>query len=157
MTEPRNTEPAPTGSGALTDLPEWSTRTIAVLSTVDGEQPHAIPVSAPVRAGDRRILISLHHTRDSLRRLHGNPYVALVILTGDNIALTARGRAKVVQEPMTVAPEYVAVAIDVEQIDDHRQPGFVVDSGVGRKWLDETERDSLGQRVRALGELASRR
>ena len=81
--------------------------------------------------------------------------MALTILTDDNIALTARGRANVVQDPMTVAPEYVAVAIDVESIDDHRQRGFVVDSGVGRQWLDEAEREALGQRLQALRALAS--
>ena len=31
-------------------LPEWPARTIAFLVTVD-QLPHAIPVSAPVRAG----------------------------------------------------------------------------------------------------------
>ena len=37
----------------LATLPEWPTRTIGVLSTVE-EGPYAIPVSAPQRAGDRR-------------------------------------------------------------------------------------------------------
>ena len=152
MATPANT---PASGGALAALPQWPTRTIAILATVEGDRPHAIPVSARVRAGDRRILINLHHTRDSLQRLREHHSVALTILTDDNIALTARGRANVVQDPMTVAPEYVAVAIDVESIDDHRQPGFVVDSGVGRQCLDEAEREALGQRLQALRALAS--
>src|SRR5262245_60299088 len=44
----------PSGPGVTTMapiLPEWPARTIAVLATVD-DGPHAIPVSAPVRADD---------------------------------------------------------------------------------------------------------
>jgi hypothetical protein len=47
------------------------------------------------------------------------------------------------------------VAIDVERIDDHRQADFLVEAGVDRRWLDEAARDALGERVRALLELAS--
>jgi Pyridoxamine 5'-phosphate oxidase len=137
----------------LEALPEWPTRTIAVLATVD-DGPHAIPVSAPVRAGDRRILLGLHRDRGSLRRMRERPQVALAVLTEGNIAFTARGRAHVVQETMEASPEYAAVAIEVEEIDDHRQETFTVEAGVDRRWIDEGERDALGERVRALGEVA---
>jgi hypothetical protein len=133
-------------------LPEWPTRTVAVLATT-GVGPHAIPISAPVRAGDRRILLSLHRTRGSLGRLRERPQVALLVLTEGNVAFTARGRARVVEEPMEVAGEYVAVEIEVDAVDDHRQPAFEVTGGVDRRWLDERERDELGARVRALSAL----
>ena len=135
-------------------LPEWPTRTIAVLATL-GDGPHAIPVSAPVRAGDRRILLSLHRSRGSLRRLRADPQVALAILTEGNLAFTARGRARIVEEPLAVAPDYAAVAIEVEHVDDHRQDAFLVEAGVDRRWIDDGERDALGARVRALAQLAA--
>jgi pyridoxamine 5'-phosphate oxidase-like protein len=137
-----------------TRLPEWPSRTIAVLSSVD-QGPHAIPVSAPVRAGDRRILLSLHRDRGSLARLRRRPEVALTVLTEGDIAFTARGRARVVEEPMGCAPDYVAVAIDVEAVDDHRQAAFQVESGVGRRWIDASEKRSLGERVAALAAFAA--
>jgi mannose-6-phosphate isomerase-like protein (cupin superfamily) len=130
-------------------LPEWPTRTIAVLTTVNGA-PHAIPVSAPVRAGDRRILLSLHRDRGSLARLREDPRVALTLLAEGDVAFTARGRAHVVEEPMAVAHDYAAVAIDVEHVDDHRQAAFVVESGAGRRWVDADEQRALGARVAAL-------
>jgi hypothetical protein len=116
-------------------LPEWPTRTIAVLSTID-EGPHAIPVAAPVRAGDQRILVSLERTRGSLARLRANPHGALAILTGGNYAFTALGHARIVQESMPDAANYVAVEIEVEEIDDHRSPGAVVESGVKVHFAD---------------------
>jgi hypothetical protein len=138
----------------MTTLPTWPTRTVGMLATTADEGPHVIPVSAPLRAGDRQILLSLHRTRGSLERLRGRPEVALLVLAGDDVAFTARGRASVVEEPMDVAPDYVAVAIAVDEVDDHRQPAFVVDSGVGRRWVDEAEQKALGARVAALGALA---
>jgi hypothetical protein len=130
-------------------LPTWTPRTIAVLSTTNGA-PYAIPVSAPVRAGDRAILINLHRSRGSLTRLRTDPHVALTILTEGDVAFTARGEARVVEEPMAAAPDYAAVEIAVEHVDDHRQPAFRVDSGVGRDWVDEAEKAALGARVAAL-------
>jgi Pyridoxamine 5'-phosphate oxidase len=137
----------------LATLPDWPARTVAVLSTVAGG-PHAIPVSAPVRAGDRRILLSLHRERGSLERLRERPEVALTILAGGDVAVTARGRAHVVEEPMATAPEYAAVAIDVEHVDDHRQAAFRVESGIDRSWVDEDEQRALRDRVGALSLLA---
>jgi hypothetical protein len=133
------------GHPALDVLPEWPGRVVAVLATVSGG-PFAIPVSAPVRAGDRRILINLQSSRRSLARIREEPLVALLLLAEGNIAFTARGRAHA-EEP---TQDYCAVTIDVEEIDDHRQAAFVVDSGPGRTWVDENERRALGERVAAL-------
>jgi hypothetical protein len=140
--------------GLMSTLPAWPARTIAMLATV-GDGPHVIPVSAPVRAGDDRILLSLHRTRGSLARLRTDPQVALLVLTGDDTAFTARGRASIVEEPMDCAPDYVAVAIDVDEVDDHRQPAFTVEAGVDRNWVDEAEQHALRTRVQALSARAA--
>ncbi len=137
----------------LEALPEWPVRTVAVLATVD-ERPHAIPVSAPIRAGDRRILISLSRGRGSLARLRARKECALLVLAEGNVAFTAHGGAQVVEDPMEADPDYAAVAIEVDRIDDHRQAAFAVDGGVSRTWLDETEQRALGARVKALQSLA---
>jgi hypothetical protein len=130
-------------------LPDFPRRTIAVLSTVD-PTPHAIPVSAPVRVDDTTILLSLHHTRDSLARLRANPAVALTVLTEGDVAFTARGRAHVIRDTLAADPEYAGVAIEVEHVDDHRQPSFAVTGGVDREWRDDAEKRRLGARVEEL-------
>lgn len=53
------------------------------------------------------------------------------------MAFTARGCARVVQEPMIGAPAFTAVAIDVEDIDDHRQRELVIELGVSLDWRNE--------------------
>jgi hypothetical protein len=139
----------------LDALPEWPLRTIAVLATVD-EGPHAIPVSAPLRAGDRRIVLSLHSSRGSLARLRAQAQVAVLVLTAGNIAFTALGRARVFEEPLAGTTDYVGVAIDVEQIADHQQEAFVVESDIDRRWLDEDEQRALMARVAVLTEHVAR-
>ena len=135
-------------------LPEWPQKTIAVLST-ENEEVHAIPITAPLRAGDHRILFRLKRCRESLARLRQHPKVALTIFAGGNLAFTARGFARVVQEPMSGAPMFAAVAIDVENIDDHRQREFVVDSGVSLDWTNERTQRFVQEHINALREVAA--
>ena len=104
-------------------LPDWEPGTVAVLSTA-GAEPHAIPVSTCVRAGDRAVLLALAVRRESLARLRADPRCALTLLAGGDVAVTAHGRATVVQEPMAVSDRVVAVRLDVERIQDHGQPRF---------------------------------
>ena len=123
----------------LTKLPHWPNETIAVLCTVD-EAPYAIPVTAPVRVGDRKILLSLNDCRGSLARLQKNPQVALLILSAGDLAFTVRGRAFVVDTTIAPPSEFVAVAIEAEAIDDHR---------AARKGDHVRRRHRLGSRERA--------
>ena len=135
-------------------LPEWPEKTIAVLST-QNEEVHAIPITAPLRIGDRQILLRLKRCRESLARLREHPKVALTIFAKGNVAFTARGPARVVQEPMLGAPMFAAIAIDVENIDDHRQRDLVVDSGVSLDWANERTQRFLQEHLNALREVAA--
>jgi hypothetical protein len=150
---PRRPRASRTGDGTM---PAWPPRTVAVLSTVD-EDVHAIPISAPVRAGDSAILLSLHRSRGTLERIRRWPEVALTFLAEGDVAFTARGRAIVVEEPMAVDPEYAAVSIAVDHVDDHRQPAFRVTAGVDREWADEAARAALAARVQALSNTSVQR
>jgi oxalate decarboxylase len=137
----------------LDALPEWPTNTIAMLSTVD-EAPHEIPVTAPLRVGDRRVMFTLRHDRGSLARLREHPEVALLVLGDGDVAFTARGPARVVEERMAHAPEYAAVILDVEAIDDHRQDAVSVESGVRVRRTEDGHGLASAERVAALRNLA---
>lgn len=117
--------------------------------------PHAIPVTAPFRVDDRWILFTLHRSRGSLARLRTQPQVALSILAQGDLAFTARGRAYVVQEPMTGSPAFAAVAIDVEEIEDHRLHGRAVISGIGLDWTSEDMQRFLSADADALRKIAA--
>lgn len=137
----------------LSKLPDWPDDTIAVLCTEPG--PHVIPVTAPLRAADRRILLSLKRGRGSLERLRHNAQVALLILEKGDLAFAARGKGTVVQEAMVHDPEFAAVSIDVEVIDDHRLKDRKVTSGVGWDSTSEANMRFLRAHLGALREIAA--
>ena len=112
-------------------LPEWPEGTVAVLST-GGSEPHAIPVSTAVRTGPRTVRFALSHRRESLARLREDPRCALTILAAGDVAVTAIGRASIVDEHDRVA----VIEVAVERIQDHNQETFVIDDGVRWRWTD---------------------
>jgi flavin reductase (DIM6/NTAB) family NADH-FMN oxidoreductase RutF len=117
-------------------LPDWPPGTVAILSTGGGE-PHAIPVSTGVKAGPRAILLALAVGRESLARLREDPRCAVTVLAAGDVAVTAVGHATVVEDPMHVADNVVAVRIGVERIQDHWQDGFVIEDGASWRWTDD--------------------
>ncbi len=136
-------------------LPHWPAGTVAVLSTVGGDgTPHAIPVSTALRAGDARVVLGLARSRGSLDRLRSDPRCALTLLAGGDVAVTARGRARVIAEALAGAENVAGVLVEVDDLRDHASPRFVIEDGVRWGWTDaeSAERDAAVQR--ALADLA---
>jgi hypothetical protein len=113
-------------------LPEWPAGTVMILTTT-GAGPHAIPVSAALRTGPQRALLGLAHGRESLARLRADGAVALAIVAR-GIAVTAYGRARVVEEQLLDG--VAAVEILVERVQDHDRPSFEIEAGVDWHWTD---------------------
>lgn len=127
-------------------LPRWPPGTVAVLSTGGGD-PHAIPVSTAVRAGDACLLFALGRGRESLARLRADPRAALTLMAAGDVAVTAHGRASVAADPLPGAEGVVAVRLDVERVCDHVQPAFQIEAGVAWRWTD-AEAAGRDERVR---------
>src|SRR3954449_8462974 len=139
-------------------LPEWPPGTVTVLAT-GGGAAHAIPVSAAIRAAPDIALLGLGARRESLPRLpagpraallvvgpgaespprlRADPRAALLVLAAGDVAFTAHGRATVLDE---VVDGVVAVRLDVERVQDHRQPSFTIEDGVRWHWTDPAAAD----------------
>jgi hypothetical protein len=131
-------------------LPNWPAGTVTILATA-GDTPHTIPVSAAVRAGPSRVLIGLAATRGSLERLRADPRVSLAIVS-ENVAVTAYGRARLLEGDLVTG--VVAVEIAIERVQDHDRPTFAIESGVRWRWTDpDAERRDAEVRA-ALAALA---
>ena len=133
-------------------LPEWPPGTVTILATA-GPPPHAIPVSAAVRAGPRRALIGLAASRDSLSRLRADPRVSLAIVC-EGVAVTAYGRARVLDDA-PLAEGVVAVEIDIERVQDHDRPTFAIEGGVRWRWTDPDAEGRDAEVRAALARLAA--
>lgn len=125
-------------------LPDWPAGTVAILVTL-GETPHAIPVSAILRAGPARLIMGLADTRGSLERIRHRPQVAVVLLA-EGLAITARGHAREMGVP--AADGVAGVEVAVEAVDDHLRPTFTLESGVQWRWTD-AEAQARDDAVRA--------
>jgi hypothetical protein len=115
-------------------LPDWPRGTAAVFCVAG---PHPIPVSTAVRVGDDRARLALGGRRETLRRLRTDPAAALCILAED-LAFTAKGEARVLQEGVGPAPSLVVVELAVTEIVDHLADGRTrMLSAADWRWLDE--------------------
>ncbi len=124
-----------------------------ILATA-GEGPHAIPVSAALRAGPRRALLGLAGSRGSLARLRADPRVSLAIIAED-LAVTAYGLARVLDE--TLVEGVVAVEIEVHEVRDHNRPTFAIEVGVRWRWTDPEAQRRDAEVHAALARLATAR
>ena len=136
-------------------LPDWTPGTVAVLST-GGGAPHAIPVSTGVRAGDRRVVLALALRRESLARLREDPRCALTLLAAGDVAVTLHARARIVEEPMAISDRVAAVALDVDEVQDHGQPRFEIVEGVRWRWTDPQAEARDAEIREALSQVAAR-
>jgi len=132
-------------------LPHWPRGTVLILCTA-GDEPHAIPVSAAVRAGPRRVLLGLAARRGSLARLRAEPRVALVINAAGDCSVTAHGTARI--HPAELVAGVCAVEITVTRVQDHNRPTFTIESGVGWRWTDAEAERRDGEVRAALERLA---
>jgi hypothetical protein len=135
-------------------LPEWPSGTVTILST-GGGPPHAIPVSTAIRADPHTILLALGEGRESLSRLKADPAVALSIVTGADIAITAYGNARVVEGRLPGG--VVAVRIDVDRVQGHAAPTFAIEGGVRWGWTDVSAEQRDAAVRAALLEIARER
>jgi len=63
----------------------------------------------------------------------------------------------VAADPLPGAEHAVAVALTVDEIQDHDRPAFSIEDGVRWHWLDPEARDADARVRVALAELAKRR
>jgi hypothetical protein len=106
-------------------------------------------------AGPHTVVLALAHGRESLQRIREDARVALTVMAGANVAFTAHGRAHIVEEWIPGTEQVAAIAMTVDSVQDHRQPTFEIESGVGWRW---TRADAQGRdaRVRAALERLAR-
>jgi hypothetical protein len=134
-------------------LPEWERGTPAVLCVAG---PHPIPITAFLRAGDDRVLLSLGRRRETLRRLRDDSNVALLLM-GAGLAITAHGRARVVAERLEAADTVVAVELVVERVQDHLADGRTeMLDGARWRWCAEEHGEAEDAILAELGRLAER-
>lgn len=117
-------------------LPAFPPGLVATLATVDADGPAAIPVSALHRTADDRVLLALAPHRASLARLRTDPRVAL-LMVAEGFAVSARGTARVVADPLPGATFVVGVSVGVTEVRDALGERTLVHAGIAWGWRDD--------------------
>jgi hypothetical protein len=105
--------------------------TTTILSTITNEGfPHAMPVhlmGAPDDTTIRMALMSLHKTTENIKH---NGKAIITVLEGSDIALSIKGNAKIVREPMEGNSAMCMVEFKVEEVKSDTTPTVMVTQGV---------------------------
>lgn len=153
MTDQRN---APRGKASTSDSelppkafkilrkPDKALNPVTIVATVD---PDGTPRTAPfgsVRAVTPRLLRMLSlRFHDTYANLCRDGRVSVAVVEPPDIALSIRGRARVVKEQMDGAEYYSILEIDIDEVKNDMVRSIIVDSGISisahddfRGWFD---------------------
>ena len=110
----------------------------AIVATVDPDgAPHVAPFGS-VRAITPRLLrLVSWRGHDTYANLCRDDRVMISLLAPSNIAVSVRGRAKVVRERMNADENYAVVEIDVEEVKNDMVRSVVIESGVMLSAVDQ--------------------
>ena len=103
----------------------------AIVATIDPDgAPHVAPFGS-VRASTPRLLRLISwHGHDTYANLCRDDRVMISFLAPPNIAVSVRGRARVVRERMNADENYAVVEIDVEEVKNDMVRSVVIESGI---------------------------
>jgi hypothetical protein len=110
--------------------PERAISPVAIVATVD---PDGTPRTAPfgsIRAVTPRLLrLCSYHGHDTYVNLCRDGRVSVALVSPD-VAVSVRGRARVVREHMEHDEDFAALEIDVEEVKNDMAYRIVVESGI---------------------------
>lgn len=111
--------------------PDRALSPVAIVATVDPDgTPHTAPFGS-LRAVTPRLLrlISFRH-HDTYTNLSRDDRVTVALLAPPDVAVSIRGRARVVRQQMTTDEYYAIIEIDVEEVKNDMVRVVVIESGV---------------------------
>ena len=111
--------------------PDQTLDPAAIVATVNPDgTPHVAPFGS-VRAITTRLLRFISwHGHDTYANLCRDDRVMISFLAPPNIAVSVRGRARVVRERMNADENYAVVEIDVEEVKNDMVRSVVIESGI---------------------------
>jgi len=125
---------------AVLQKPDGAIDPVTIVATVDADgMPRTAPFGS-VRAVNPRLLrmISMRH-HDTFINLCRDGRVAVAVVAPPNIAVSIRGRARVVRERMHVDENDAALEIDVEEVKNDMVRSGSIGSGISFTPRDEVK------------------
>ncbi len=112
--------------------PNRAINPIAIVATVD---PDGVPRTAPfgsLRAITPKLLrLACNRRHDTYANLCGDGWVSVALLSPPDIAVSIRGRARLVQDRMAIEEHLAVLEIDVKEVKNDMMRRGVIESAVG--------------------------
>jgi hypothetical protein len=112
--------------------PNRAINPIAIVATVD---PDGVPRTAPfgsLRAVTPKLLrLACNRRHDTYANLCGDGWVSVALLSPPDIAVSIRGRARLVQDRMAIEEHLAVLEIDVREVKNDMMRRGVIESAVG--------------------------
>lgn len=116
--------------------------TTVILSTVTDEGfPHAMPVhlmAAPDNKTIKMALMKMHKTTENIKK---NTRAFISVIEGPDIAISIKGSAKVIKEPMEGNSAMSMVEFIVEEVKSDTTPTVIVTEGIRSKHRTDKTKD----------------
>ncbi|MGQ9778893.1 MAG: pyridoxamine 5'-phosphate oxidase family protein [Bacillota bacterium] len=125
---------------------------VLVVATVDENGlPHTAPYNQVVAPEPGRLLLAVNRQDHTYRNLRERGLAMLALLEEGDVAVSIRGRARIVREQMETNCNLGVVEIEIEEIKRDNSPYYLVTQGIRTRLREEP---FLLQQRRLMAELA---
>jgi len=117
---------------AVVHKPDRAINPVAVVATVDQDgTPRTAPFGSLRAVTPRLLRLACNHHHDTYANLCRDGRVSVAWLAPPNIAVSIRGRARMVKEQMDIAEHLVILEIDVEEVKNDMMRRGIIESAIG--------------------------
>lgn len=103
----------------------------SVVATVDEDgSPRVAPFGSLRAITPSMLRFIAHRYHDTLANLKREPRVMVSMICAPDIAVSVRGRARIVEEPLSIDNNYALIEIDIEEVKNDMPVKIGIDSGI---------------------------
>jgi hypothetical protein len=112
--------------------PNRAINPVTIVATVDSDgRPRTAPFGSLRAITPQLLRLACGNYHDTYANLCRDGQVSVAVLAPPNIAVSIRGRARVVKAQMDIAEHLVAVEIDIEEVKNDMMRRGIIESAVG--------------------------
>jgi len=112
--------------------PNRAINPVTIVATVDSDgRPRTAPFGSLRAITPRLLRLACANYHDTYVNLCRDGQVSVAVLAPPNIAVSIRGRARIVKGQMDIAKQLVAVEIDIEEVKDDMMRRGIIESALG--------------------------
>ncbi|MBN2230824.1 MAG: pyridoxamine 5'-phosphate oxidase family protein [Candidatus Thorarchaeota archaeon] len=103
----------------------------SVVATTDEDGAPRVAPFGSMRAVTPKLLRFIaHRYHDTLANLKRDPRVMVAMICPPDLALSARGKARIIEEPFSLDNNYALIEIDIEEVKNDMPVKIGIDSGI---------------------------